>query len=252
MSHDVDGLIGSMTHHNPYNQPPPIYGAPQYPQHYGGPSYYPLSAYQKLFHVVPHQPLGGPPLVTHMHLVPQSSMGPPPTPTYNHNSCGGTSTSYTPYGSTLQNNLYFPFPGPPQPIYPPKGHPHVDVNFVHPSRIQQIHEFKKLNAKNPTHQLNNAKNKGKNLNNNNPGPGGNNPQHNHTTRGNQNQGNQNPQGDNNNKQQGKNNKNLRTNFPWALCFEYGHYTHHFPQIYDFKWMKESMNPPCPLALPTPQ
>jgi hypothetical protein len=41
MSHAVDGLIGTMTHHNPYSQPTPMYGAPQYPQPYGGPSYYP-------------------------------------------------------------------------------------------------------------------------------------------------------------------------------------------------------------------
>jgi hypothetical protein len=41
MSHAADGLIGTTTHHNPYSQPPPMYGAPQYPQPYGGPSYYP-------------------------------------------------------------------------------------------------------------------------------------------------------------------------------------------------------------------
>jgi hypothetical protein len=71
--------------------------------------------------------------------------------------------------------------------------------------------------------------------------------------GNQNQGNQNPQGGNNNNQphQGRNN-NLRTNFPCALCGEYGHYTHHCPQIVDFKWMKASMNPQCPPAPPAPQ
>ena len=33
------------------------------------------------------------------------------------------------------------------------------------------------------------------------------------------------------------NNNLRKNFPGALCGVYGHYTHHFPQIIDFKWMK---------------
>ena len=42
------------------------------------------------------------------------------------------------------------------------------------------------------------------------------------------------------------------NFPCALCGEYGHYTHHFPQIYDFKWMKESMNVQHPLVSPAPQ
>jgi hypothetical protein len=32
MSHVVDGLIGTTTHHNPYSQPPAMYGAPQYPK----------------------------------------------------------------------------------------------------------------------------------------------------------------------------------------------------------------------------
>jgi hypothetical protein len=102
--------------------------------------------------------------------------------------------------------------------------------------------------KNLSHQPNNAKKKGKNRNNNNPGPGGNNPQQNHPTRGNQN-----PQGGNNNNQplQGKKN-NLITNFPCTLCGEYGHYTHHFPQIVDYKWMKASMNTQHPLAPPAPQ
>jgi hypothetical protein len=107
-----------------------------------------------------------------------------------------------------------------------------------------------MNTKNPSHPSNNAKKKGKNRNNNNPGPGGNNPQQNHSARGNQNQGNQNPQWDNNNKRQGRNNNNLRTNFPCALFGEYGHYTYHCPQIVDFKRMKESMNaqpPPAPSA-----
>ena len=46
MSHVVDGLIGTTTHHNHYNQPPPMYGALQYPQPYGGPYYYPYPPYQ--------------------------------------------------------------------------------------------------------------------------------------------------------------------------------------------------------------
>ena len=41
MSHSVDGLIGTTTHHNPYIQPPPMYGTPQYPSMYGGTPYYP-------------------------------------------------------------------------------------------------------------------------------------------------------------------------------------------------------------------
>jgi hypothetical protein len=53
MSHVVYGLIGTTTHHNPYNQPPPMYGAPQYPQPYGGPSYYPPPPYQQPYPVSP-------------------------------------------------------------------------------------------------------------------------------------------------------------------------------------------------------
>jgi len=136
MSHVVDGLICSMTHHNPSNQLPPIYDAPQYLQPYGGPSHYPPPIHQQSYPVVPPQPLGGTPLVPQMHLVSQSSVGPPPTPTCDHNSCGGTSTSYTPYGLTPKNNPYFPFPDPPWLVTPPQGHPDASVNFVHPSPIQ--------------------------------------------------------------------------------------------------------------------
>jgi hypothetical protein len=49
-----------------------------------------------------------------------------------------------------------------------------------------------------------------------------------------------------------NNKNIQTKFPCSLCSEYGHYTHHFPQILDFKWMKEFGNGPHPPAPPAPQ
>jgi hypothetical protein len=104
--------------------------------------------------------------------------------------------------------------------------------------------FSKLNTENPSHHSNNAKKKGKNRNNNNLRPGGNNPQQNQPAGGNQNHGNHNPQRDNNNKCQGRNtNKILWKNFPCALCSEHGNYTHHCPQIFDFKWMKESMNAP---------
>jgi len=41
-------------------------------------------------------------------------------------------------------------------------------------------------------------------------------------------------------------------FPCILCGELGHYTHHFPQIVDFKRMKDSMNTPRPRASPAPQ
>jgi hypothetical protein len=74
-------------------------------------------------------------------------------------------------------------------------HPHVGVNFVQPSPIQQYQNFEQMNTENLTHPSNNAKNKEMNRNNNNPGQGGNQPQQNQPTRGNQNQGNQNPRGE---------------------------------------------------------
>lgn len=56
------------------------------------------------------------------------------------------------------------------------------------------------------------------------------------------------QGNNNNHpNQGKNN-NPWTNFPYSFCGEYGHYTHHFPQISNYKHLKDAQfqnrdNPP---------
>jgi hypothetical protein len=133
-------------------------------------------------------------------------------------------------------------------------HPHDGVNFVQPSPIQQYQNFEQLNTENPTHLSNNAKNKGRNRDNNNPGQGENQPQQNQPTGGNQNQGNQNPHGGNNNKRQGRNNKTIKTTFPCALCGEFGHYTHHSPQIADFKWLKDSgglPHPPAQLPLSRP-
>jgi hypothetical protein len=56
---------------------------------------------------------------------------------------------------------------------PPPGHPHVRVNFVHPSPVQRYQNFEKMNTENLTHQWSNAKKKGKNQNSNNPRPIGN-------------------------------------------------------------------------------
>jgi hypothetical protein len=85
------------------------------------------------------------------------------------------------------------------------------------------------------------------------GQGGNPQQQNPPAKGNQNQASQNPQGGNNNGQlcQRRNN-NLGTNFHCALCGKYVHYTHHFPQIIDYKRMKEAMNPPRPHTPQGPQ
>jgi hypothetical protein len=60
MSHAADGLIGSMTHLNPYGHPSPTYGANQYPQPYGGTSYYPPPTHQQSYPVVPLSHWGDP------------------------------------------------------------------------------------------------------------------------------------------------------------------------------------------------
>jgi hypothetical protein len=111
-----DGLIGTTTHHNPYIQPPPMYGAPQYPQPYGGPSYYPPPPYQQPYPVSPPPPMSGPSSTPMMRPTSQPSSGSPSTSTYNLGTSESASPSYAPYGSLPQNNLYFPFPGPPQPF----------------------------------------------------------------------------------------------------------------------------------------
>jgi hypothetical protein len=56
MSHIADGLIGTTTHHNPYIQQPPMCDTTQYPQQYGGPSYYPPPHYQQPYPVTPLLP----------------------------------------------------------------------------------------------------------------------------------------------------------------------------------------------------
>jgi hypothetical protein len=130
--------------------------------------------------------------------------------------------------------------------------PHAGVNFVQPSPVQQYQNFEQLNMENPTHPSNNAKKKGINKNNNNQGQGKNQPQQNQPTGGNQNQGNQNPQGRNNNRRQGRNNNTIKTTFPCSLCGDFGHYTHHCPQIIDFKRLKYSGSIPHPPSPPAPQ
>jgi hypothetical protein len=162
MFHATDGLISTMTHHNPYIQPPPMYGAPQYLQPYGWPSYYPPPSYQQIYHVACPPPMSGPLPTPMMFSTSQRILGSPSTSTYNLGTSGSASPSYAPYGSLPQNNPYFSFPSPLQPIAPPHGKPHVRVSFVQPSPIQQHHTFDNLNMENPTHQSNNAKKKGKN------------------------------------------------------------------------------------------
>jgi hypothetical protein len=156
--------------------------------------------------------------------------------------------SYVPYGAAPPQNPYFPFSGPPQPMAPP--HPNAGVNFVQPSAAQQYQNFEQLNTANPTNPSNNNRRKGRNRNNNNPNQGGNQPPQQQPTGGNPNQGNQNPQGGNNNKRQGRN--TVKTIHPCALCGVYGHYTHHCPQIADFKRLKDSGSIPPSPAQPAPQ
>jgi hypothetical protein len=79
----VDGLIGTTTHHNPYIQPPPMYGTPQYPSIYGGPSYYPPPLYQQPYHVAPPPPMSGPLPTPIMCPTSQPSSGSPSTSAYN-------------------------------------------------------------------------------------------------------------------------------------------------------------------------
>jgi hypothetical protein len=126
-------------------------------------------------------------------------------------------------------------------------HPHTGVNFVQPSAAQQYQNFEQLNTANPTQPSNNTRRKGRNKNNNNTGQGRNQPPQHQPTGGNQNQGNQNPQGGNKNKRLGRN--TIKNIHPCALCGVYGHYTHHFPQIADFKRFKDSGSlPPSPAQL----
>jgi hypothetical protein len=106
--------------------------------------------------------MGGPSPVLMMHATSQPSTGSPSTSTYNLSTSGSDSTSYTPYGSSPQNNPYFPFLGPPQPVAPPPGQPQTDINFVQSFPIQQLQNFEQLNMENMAHLLNNSKNKGKN------------------------------------------------------------------------------------------
>jgi hypothetical protein len=243
MPHSADELIGATTHHGPQPKPPSMYGTPQYLPAYGGTPYYPPPPYQQPYPVSIPPPISGPPPTPPIHPPLPATSGTPSTSAYTTRE--NAMPSYVPYGSVPPQNPYFPFPGPPQPMAPPL--PHARVNFVQPYAAQQYQNFEQLNTANPTHPSNNANKKGWNRNNTNPGQGGNQPPQHQPTGGNLNQGNQNPQGGNKKKRQGWN--NVKTIFPCALCGEFGHYTHHFPQIADFKRLKDSGSlPPSPAQL----
>jgi hypothetical protein len=127
MCHSVDGLNGTTTHHNSYIQPPLMYSTPQHPSVYGGPPYYPPPPYQQPYPAIPPQPMSGPASTPMMCLVIQPSSGTPSTSTYTLSTSESVTPSYVPYKSVSQTNPYFPFLGPPHPIAPPQGQPHVGV-----------------------------------------------------------------------------------------------------------------------------
>jgi hypothetical protein len=113
MSHTTNGLIGTTTHHNTYNQSPPMYGAPQYPHPYGGLSYYPPPSYQQPYPISPPLPISGPSLEPMMRSTSQPSLGSPSNSSYNLGTSDNASPSYATYGSLQQKNPHFPFHGPP-------------------------------------------------------------------------------------------------------------------------------------------
>jgi hypothetical protein len=91
------------------------------------------------------------------------TQGPPLTTSYHPSTSGVLSTSYNQYGPP-QNNPYYPFSGPPQPVSPPHGQQQERVNFIQPSPLQQVQMFEQLNTSNPPHQSNKNRRKGKNKN----------------------------------------------------------------------------------------
>jgi len=113
MSHAIYGLIGTTTHHNPYNKPPPIYGAPRYLHPYGVTYYCPPPTYQEPYPVAPPPPMGGPSLIPIIYPASQPSLGSPSTSAYNLGTSERSSPSYVPYRSLPQKFPYFPFPSPP-------------------------------------------------------------------------------------------------------------------------------------------
>jgi hypothetical protein len=151
MSHTTDGLISTTTHHNPYIQPPIMYGTPQCTPIYGGTPYYPPPPYKQPYPIALPPPMSGPLPTPMIYPTSQPSSSTPSSSTYNLGTSERVMPSYAPYGSLPQNNPYFPFPCPPQPIAPPQGQPHAGVKFFHPSPIQQFQNFQQLNTENPTH-----------------------------------------------------------------------------------------------------
>jgi hypothetical protein len=146
MSHSMNGLICTTTHHIPHLQKPPMYGTPQYSPANGGPPYYPPPPYQQPYPVSPPPPISGSPPTPMTHLDVQPNFGNTSTSAYTLRTSESTTPSYVPCRSLPQHNTYFPFPSTPHPITSPQGKPHAGVNFVQPSPIQKVHNFKQLNT----------------------------------------------------------------------------------------------------------
>jgi hypothetical protein len=148
----MDGLIGTTTHHNSHPEQPPMYGTPQYPPAYGVTPYYPPPPYPQPYPMTFPPPISGPLLTSTVCPVVQPIFGTPSTSSYTLSTSERATLCYAPYRSLPQNNPYFPFPSPPQPILSPQGQPHARVNFVHPSPVQQYQNFEQMSTDNPTHQ----------------------------------------------------------------------------------------------------
>jgi hypothetical protein len=112
MSHSVDGLIGTTTHHNSHLQQPPMYGTPQYPSAYGGPPYYPPPPYQQPYPVSLPPPISGPPLTPTVHPTAQPSSGTPSTSNYTLSTSESTTCLPIYPMDHFHQIIHFPFPGP--------------------------------------------------------------------------------------------------------------------------------------------
>jgi hypothetical protein len=119
MSHSTDGLIGTTTHHNPYPPQPTMYVTPPYPLVYGGNPCYPPPPYKKPYPIALPPPISGPSSAPMMSLTFQPTSRNTSPFVYTLSTSESVMPSYVPYRSLPQHNLYFPFPGPPQPIASP-------------------------------------------------------------------------------------------------------------------------------------
>jgi hypothetical protein len=198
--------------------------------------------------------MSGPASTPMMRPTVQPSSGTPSTSAYTLSTSESTMPSYAPYGSLPQNNLYFPFPGPPQPIAPPQGQPHAGVNFVQPSPIQQFQNFEQLNMENPwpiSRIMPKRKEKTETIITQDQGE---------TTPNKTNllgatriRGTRTPKGEiTTNAKGGTTTTTSRRTSLVPFVVSMVIILTISPKLSDFKWMKDSMNVPCPPAPPAPQ